>query len=206
MKKRITFVIGNGESRQPIDLDSCKNQGVTVGCNAIVRDFYPDIVSAADQRMVAEVLSSDYPGQLYTRPNWNIKFMVSAYPELPYNGTTRADNPWHWNSGPHAINIACAFKNYEWNMQTTDLCYLIGFDMTQQNNYTNVYANTNGYDNKAVDPKYWHHQLDKLFESYPHVNFVWIAPAEYECPKQWHRHANFSRDTTQNFNKYLHDT
>jgi len=198
MKHNVTFVIGNGESRQPIDLELCKQHGLTIGCNAIIRTFFPHIVSAADERMLKEITESNYNGKLYTRSNWNKKYNALAYPDLPYQGNDRADNPWHYNSGPHAVNIACG--------TSPDKCYLIGFDLTQQNNYTNVYANTKGYDNKPVDPRYWHHQLDKLFESYPHVSFVWIAPTEYVCPKQWHRHANFSRDTTQNFNKYLHDT
>ncbi len=194
----ITFVIGNGDSRQPIDLESCKQHGLTIGCNAIVRDFHPHIVSAADERMLTEIITTAYTGQLYTRSKWNNKHGALPYPALPYEGEDRADDPWHWNSGPHAINIACA--------TSPSKCYLIGFDMTQQNNYTNVYAGTKGYDSKPVDPKYWYHQLDKLFESYPHISFVWVAPTEYVCPKQWYRHANFSRDTTQNFNKYLHDT
>ncbi len=197
MKHKVTFVIGNGESRQPIDLESCKQQGLTVGCNAIIRTFFPHIVSAADERMLKEITASNYNGKLYTRSNWNSKYNALPYPQLPYQGNQRADNPWHWNSGPHAINIACA--------TSPQTCYLIGFDLAQHK-YTNVYAGTNGYDNKAVDPKYWHHQLNKLFECYPHISFVWIAPADYVCPKQWHRHANFSRDTIQNFNKYLYDT
>ena len=47
----ITFVVGNGVSRQPIDLEQCKQLGLTIGCNAIVRDFEPHIISAADPRM-----------------------------------------------------------------------------------------------------------------------------------------------------------
>ena len=60
----IAFAIGNGESRQPIDLESL--QGLTVGCNALVRDYSPDILSAADQQMVTEILASEYGGILYT--------------------------------------------------------------------------------------------------------------------------------------------
>lgn len=193
----IAFAIGNGESRQSIDLESL--QGLTVGCNAIIRDFHPDIVSSADQRMVAEIRSSDYTGQIYTRPNWNVKYMVSAYPDLPYQGTTRPDNPWHWNSGPHAINIACAYKNQAWDMQTANLCFLLGFDMTQSQKCNNIYKNTIGYNDQVVDPKYWHYQLNKLYEHYSQVRFVWVAPEQFECPNYWHSKTNFTRTDVDTF-------
>ena len=83
---RITFVIGNGDSRQPIDLELCKQHGLTIGCNAIVRDFHPHIVSAADERMLTEITSTAYTGQLYTRSNWNNKHGALPYPALPYDG------------------------------------------------------------------------------------------------------------------------
>ena len=61
------FVIGNGVSRQPIDLEQCKQLGLTIGCNAIVRDFEPHIISAADPRMVTHVQTL-FQGKIYTRP------------------------------------------------------------------------------------------------------------------------------------------
>ena len=194
---RSTFVIGNGVSRQPIDLEKCKQLGTTIGCNAIVRDFAPHIISAADSSMV-EHTKSMFNGKIYTRPEWNTRYEVAEYPPLPYEGHTRPDNPWHWNSGPHAINIACT-KN-------PDVCYLLGIDLTQNKEPNNVYMNTEGYDNKVVNPKYWHYQINKLIECYAHVNFIWIVPNAYVCPVEWEKHGNFSRDSIQNFNKYLHGT
>jgi len=194
---RFAFAIGNGESRQPIDLKSL--HGLTVGCNALIRDFSPDILSAADQKMVKEILASEYSGTLYTRPDWNIKFRIQSYPELPYHGTERADNPWHWNSGPHAINIACSYKNPKWNMQTAEICFLIGFDMTQTKLCNNIYKNTVGYNDQVVNPKYWHYQLNKLYEHYSHVRFVWIAPDTYNCPDDWNNNDNFSRIDVNEF-------
>ena len=194
---RTTFVIGNGVSRQPIDLEKCKQLGTTIGCNAIVRDFAPHIISAADSSMV-EHTKSMFNGKIYTRPEWNTQYEVAEYPPLPYEGNTRPDNPWHWNSGPHAINIAC--------LEKPDVCYLLGFDLTQNKEPNNVYMNTEGYDDKVINPKYWHYQINKLIECYAHVNFIWIVPNAYVCPVEWEKHGNFSRDTIQNFNKYLHGT
>lgn len=201
MSIRPSFVIGNGESRSSVDLDACKKLGLTVGCNAIVRDFNPHIVSAADQRMVEQIDNSNV--KIYTRPNWNEKHKAEAYPELPYRGDKRQDDPWHWNSGPHAINIACQTKHAGWFTKKTNLCFMIGFDLTQSDTCNNIYKNTEGYDNKVIDPKYWHYQLNQLFTHYPQITFVWIVPESYTCPDEWHTNENFFRDTVEDFNQFV---
>ena len=205
MSIRPSFVIGNGESRQGIDLDCCKNLGLTVGCNAIVRDFVPHAVSAADQRMVKEIKEHDFEGKIYTRPDWNVKFLVDEYPALPYESTKREDDAWHWNSGPHAINITCSSKHPGWFGKTTNLCFLLGFDLNQNAQCNNIYKNTHGYDNKVIDAKLWHHQIEKMFECYPQVTFVWVAPNAYTCPEQWSMHENFFRETVVDFNQFVKD-
>ena len=191
------FVIGNGVSRKPINLNHCKKLGLTVGCNAIIRDFAPHIISAADPRMVTHAQTL-FRVKIYTMPDWNKQHKVLEYPPLPYQGNTRPDDPWHWNSGPHAINIACT--------QNPSVCYLLGFDLTQNQSANNVYMNTEGYNDKVIDPKYWHYQINKLIECYAQINFVWIVPNAYVCPAEWQSHTNFSRDTIENFNKYLYGT
>lgn len=205
MPIRPSFVIGNGESRSSVDLEACKKRGLTVGCNAIVRDFNPHIVSAADQRMVEHVKSHDYQGKIYTRPDWNIKLLVDEYPDLPYKGDKREDNPWHWNSGPHAVNIACVSKHSGWFGKMTNLVFLLGFDMTQNHTPNNIYKDTQGYDNKVVDPKYWHHQLNQLFKHYSDKTFVWIALDDYVCPAQWYDNGNFFRESVDQFNQFIQD-
>ena len=41
-------VIGNGKSRQHIDLNKIKEKAWTVGCNALYRDFAPDFLLTID--------------------------------------------------------------------------------------------------------------------------------------------------------------
>ena len=205
MPIRTSFVIGNGESRSSVDLEACKKIGLTVGCNAIVRDFYPHMVSAADQRMVEQIKLTDFVGKIYTRSDWNIKLLVDAYPDLPYQGDKREDNPWHWNSGPHAVNIACQSKHSGWFGKLTNLCFMIGFDLTQNDKPNNIYKHTDGYESKTVDPKYWHYQLNKLFKCYPQVTFVWVVLEHYTCPQEWLDNENFYRETVEDFNRFIRD-
>ena len=54
------FCFGNGNSRKGLDVDKYKKKGTVVGCNAIYRDFTPDILVALDSRMNHEVYRSGY--------------------------------------------------------------------------------------------------------------------------------------------------
>lgn len=54
------FVLGNGESRSPLNLDVLKTKGKVYGCNALYRDFTPDGLICVDSGMMQEVYDSGY--------------------------------------------------------------------------------------------------------------------------------------------------
>lgn len=74
-------VIGNGVSRAPIPLDKIK--GITIGCNAVYRDFTPTYLCVVDHAITKEIYESEYAGVVYYRhmtlkrlrltpkPNWH---------------------------------------------------------------------------------------------------------------------------------------
>ena len=47
--------LGNGQSRQGLDLNKMKDHATVIGCNAIYRDFTPDILVALDSRISHEI-------------------------------------------------------------------------------------------------------------------------------------------------------
>ena len=47
--------LGNGQSRQGLDLTKMKEYATVIGCNAIYRDFTPDILVALDSRIAHEI-------------------------------------------------------------------------------------------------------------------------------------------------------
>ena len=49
------FVIGNGESRKGFDLETLRPHGKIFGCNAIHREFMPDVLTAVDHGIMHEV-------------------------------------------------------------------------------------------------------------------------------------------------------
>jgi len=54
MAKKV-FCIGNGESRKGFDLEKLKQHGTIYGCNAIYRDFMPDVLTAVDHGIMHEI-------------------------------------------------------------------------------------------------------------------------------------------------------
>ena len=52
--KRV-FCIGNGESRIGFDLEKLRPHGKIYGCNAIYRDFMPDVLTAVDHGIMHEI-------------------------------------------------------------------------------------------------------------------------------------------------------
>ena len=54
------FCIGNGESRIDFDLTQLRKYGKIYGCNALYRDFKPDVLTAVDQGISHEIYQSGY--------------------------------------------------------------------------------------------------------------------------------------------------
>ena len=54
------FCIGNGESRQSFDLQKLRSIGKIYGCNALYRDFTPDVLVAVDHGISHEIYQSGY--------------------------------------------------------------------------------------------------------------------------------------------------
>ena len=57
-KTEPVFLVGNGASRKNIDLEQLRKHGTIIGCNALYRDFIPDILICVDQKMVREVMEA----------------------------------------------------------------------------------------------------------------------------------------------------
>ena len=60
LKTSPVLVLGNGESRLSFDLKDLHERFFAVGCNAIYRDFSPDILVATDVHITAEIVHSGY--------------------------------------------------------------------------------------------------------------------------------------------------
>ena len=68
------IVLGNGPSRNDLDLKSLKEHAVIYGCNAIYKDFKPDLLFANDPNMILDILRAKYRGKC-------IFFELSSWPK-----------------------------------------------------------------------------------------------------------------------------
>jgi len=57
--KRV-FCIGNGTSRQRFDLEQLRTHGKIYGCNALYRDFKPDVLISVDNGIMHEIYQSGF--------------------------------------------------------------------------------------------------------------------------------------------------
>jgi hypothetical protein len=183
------LVIGNGESRKDVDLDTAiKDYEVVIGCNAVHRDFIPDHLVCCDNRMVKEALQNPLVNRIYTREKYYQEHRkiakhknVLRLPSLPYQGYQRVDDPVHWGSGPYAILLAA-----ELGADTIDL---IGFDLYSDNGkVNNIYKGTENYsrsDYQAVDPAYWIQQIKQVFKNFPDKKFKVFNNSDWNPPRDW---------------------
>ena len=191
------WAIGNGESRATIDIDNLDSP--KVGCNALWRDYYTDYLICVDRRMVEEALrgNANTKGTLiYTRPDWVDRYVaegIRTVPPLPYKGEKRWDEPFQWGSGPYAVLVAAMFTKERY-------VSLIGFDLWSGSKaVNNIYKGTPNYDDadkRAVDPRYWIHQIGMVFNCFPQIQFT-IYQDNWDLPKSW-KYPNVKVDKISN--------
>lgn len=190
------LIIGNGESRSTVDIDSLKY--TKIGCNAIHRDFKLDGLVCVDKRMATEAVDSKYHKQstIYVRKDYWIVLRqepnVRPLPELPYAGDAKWDQERNWGSGPYAVLLGA--------MSEDDTIRLLGFDLYSKDQHVNnIYKDTKHYaraETKAVDPRYWIYQIGKVFELFPQKQFV-VHNDNWTLPAQWKK-SNVTLDSISN--------
>jgi hypothetical protein len=197
----ITFILGNGESRKSINVDSLREFGPVWGCNKIHQDWHVDNLVCVDQRQVEIALKAGIheKSNLWTRRRWAPEYngipSINYIPDFREEGVAKWQKQWHWNSGPIAMFLACE--------QGAELICLFGFDfygIAGRNN--NIYKGTLGYDpvdHRANDPSHVIQQFKLLAEWYPNTQFVQVQPPGWQVPEMWRDVANLNVDTTEQF-------
>lgn len=184
------LVIGNGESRRNLDLNSLKIHNILIGCNAIHRDVTVDHLICCDRRMVEEAVQNPdtVNTEIYVREDWFKYYRkiqklknIKQVPSLPYQGEAKRDQPEHWGSGGYAVLVAA-------DLGFNDVT-LVGFDLYSKNNkVNNVYKGTNNYaaaDSHSVDHNYWVYQISKVFQLYPSTQFTILNESDWVLPREW---------------------
>ena len=183
----IAFVLGNGVSRQGLDLKHLESYGSVYGCNALYREFAPTALIATDRPIAEQIQHSGYAKQhqFYTRK-----------PIEGLGARRIPDKYWAYSSGPAALAIAAEDKNIH--------IYIIGFDMGPaiSGKFNNVYANTEFYKPSASNPTYtgnWVKQICTVMEDYPKCSFYRVYGATTAPIVEFDRLTNSKKLTMEEF-------
>jgi hypothetical protein len=166
------FVLGNGISRQGISLLALQERGSVYGCNALYREFVPDVLIATDRPIATAIQESGYSAQhkFYTRR------------PLPNLGACVVPKPYFgFSSGPIAVGLAA--------LDGHTSIYLLGFDMgpSTANTINNLYAGTEFYRDHNAPPTYtgnWIKQLTQVMSEHKSVRFFRVqGPTTAQIPQ-----------------------
>ena len=131
------FCIGNGESRQKIDLHFLKKRGIIYGSNALYRDFTPDILVTCDPMMLEEIIESGYSkeNKVYTT-EYGYGNVLEKVPKGHKVSLVPFKKIYPVNSGWTSIRLA-------YHLQPEEQIYMIGFDLFGDRK--NIYDDTRNY-------------------------------------------------------------
>jgi hypothetical protein len=159
----MAFVLGNGVSRRGLDLNLLGRHGKIYGCNALYREFVPDVLVATDRPIADAIQASGYAAhnRFYTRSPW------------PDSGALRVPQQYRpFASGATAAALAAMDQHHK--------IYLLGFDLGADRDqlFNNVYASTEFYKKTGSTPTYagnWIEQLCCVVKDFSQQQFVRVC-------------------------------
>ena len=162
------LVIGNGTSRLNFNLRQLERDYVTYGCNALYRDYIPNVLVSMDIHMVTEILNSrvHHKCKFYTQHLNDIDLLAGNGEPINFVKTYIATP----DSGTAAVELAS--KNH-------NTVYIIGFDY-HNGQHNNVYAGTANYNAKQystpiVQDEKWRSRLANIAKEYSHINYIRVS-------------------------------
>ena len=156
----VAFVLGNGRSRLAVNLHHLRGLAPIYGCNALYREFTPDVLISTDKPISSRIQDEGYAvnHRMYTRK------------PTPGRGALRVPQAYYgFSSGPIAVAIAALDGHRR--------IYLLGFDLGPLANdrFNNVYADTEFYKRSSARPTFtgnWVRQILQITRDFRDREFV----------------------------------
>lgn len=165
MENEIAFIIGNGTSRNPIDLYSLVDKGAIFGCNALYRSFNNwDYLVAIDDGMIDEI----------SRINFENGEVIIPSVDERYESAEYSKNRRRSNAGMNAM--------LESIRRGAKILYCLGFDFILDGDISvdNIYKNSDNYGPEThanISDNYYRIKYLEWFASVnPEVKFVFVIP------------------------------
>lgn len=166
-QNKVAFIVGNGVSRQQINLYDLVDQAPIFGCNALYRDFDAwNYLVAIDDGMIEELRKHYQNHGVLIIPPEDMRYEDAEYSPM----RRRA------NAGMVAMREAINRKH--------TILYCLGFDFILDGDISvdNIYKNTENYGpethaNKS-DNYYRIKYLEWFANKYTDVKFVFVVPSD----------------------------
>lgn len=154
------FVLGNGRSRLEVNLTLLREWGPIYGCNALYREFEPDVLVSTDRPIATQIQETGYARRhrMYTRK------------PIAGSGAHRVPQDYFgFSSGPIAVGLASLDRHPK--------VYLLGFDLggLPGDRFNNVYADTEFYKRSSARPTYtgnWVRQIRTIAQQFPDILYL----------------------------------
>jgi len=175
------FVMGNGTSRKHFDVEKLRGKGNIYACNAVYRNFEPDVLIAVDPKMVHEIVADGYHHNHVVWTNYNNGY--KNYTNLNYFQPSKG-----WSSGPTALAKAADDKH--------KTIYILGFDYMGLNGgkkFNNLFADTNNYKKSKEPATYygnWLRQTESVIRTNTDTQFLRVTNVGDFCPGQLNSYDN----------------
>jgi hypothetical protein len=114
------FLIGNGKSRKDFDLERLREKGTIIGCNALYRDFDPDLLVLIDAKMLTEINES--------------KYCEDHHCIIPNNRSVVIKSAMNWKTERFNTSGCFAMKMIS-QLMKPGKCYMLGMDGFPGNMY-----------------------------------------------------------------------
>ncbi len=188
----IAFVIGNGVSRLPIDLEKLKSIGKVYACNAVYRTFQPDYLIAVDVKMILEINKSGFQhkNQVWTNPNRSYERIKNLNFFSPSKG---------WSSGPTALWLATQHQYKK--------IYILGFDFRGSKEgrmFNNIYADTANYKKSTDGATFfgnWMRQTINVIKENTDIDYKRVIAPDNYSPEELNKFNNLETIFIEDFQK-----
>ena len=192
-KAAFAFVIGNGTSRESLDLEKLKSFGKIYACNAVYREFEPDYLVAVDTKMIIEINKYGYQHnhEVWTNPNK----AYTRFKNFNYFHPSKG-----WSSGPTALWLS--------SQHGYPVTYILGFDYKgigdNFSKVNNIYADTQNYKNSSEGATFygnWMRQTTQVIKDNPQKRYIRVIKDSGFIPKDFAKFTNLEHITVEEFKK-----
>jgi hypothetical protein len=195
----IAFVLGNGRSRQGIEINDLMTRGTVFACNAVYRTHRPHWLVAVDPKMMLEIAETDYVVHNKVYSNYNNQY--EKHQKL-LDHVTWSKPSLGWSSGPTALRLACEKGFNE--------IYILGFDYQglpvdsnkSRFHLNNLFGDTRNYKKNNEEATFygnWMNQTKRCLQDFKDVQFHRVIPKGWFKPKDIEWAGKIDHPTTEEF-------